>query len=102
MDVGVNRAVEADLCRAALRVVEEVQAVAANGQVRNQFAVKHVLRFGTVDNLAHSQTIVVILEMDGRAALGHLLQLAARLPLISPRSIGQRIANRVVGDALAL
>ena len=48
------------------------------------------------------QAIVVILERYARTFRIHLLELAASLPCVRPCPVVQRIANRVVGDRLAV
>ena len=111
MDIGVDRAVEADLGRAALRVVEEVHHVlmrrfggvaVVHRHVREQLAVQIVVRrFGVPVRLHHllrAQAVVVVLECQRRALRAHALQLAARLPFIRPRAIVQRIAHSVVNN----
>ena len=102
VDVGIDNAVVADLRRTALRIVEEVQIVVVDCHVSKQLTVELVLRLGTIDNLAHTQPIVVVFELHGCAGLRHLLELAACIPGIRPRSVIQRISNGVVGNGFAV
>ena len=53
-------------------------------------------------DLLHAHTIVIVLERYARTFRTHLLQLAAGLPRVRPRPIVQRVANRIVGDRLAI
>ena len=53
-------------------------------------------------DLLHAHTVMIILERYVRAFRAHLLQLAAGLPCVRPRPVVQRIANRVIGDRLAV
>ena len=50
----------------------------------------------------HTQTVIIVLERYARALCAHLLQLAAGLPRVRPRPIIGQVANRVVGDRLAV
>ena len=104
MQIGIHHTVEADLRRAALGIIEEVQAVAAAGQVSHQFAVERVagrcgysvLRHG----LLRPQAVVVIAELNRRSRFAHLPQLSSRAPGVGPRAVVQRVADLVIGDAL--
>ena len=50
----------------------------------------------------HTHTVVIVLEQYARAFRAHLLGLTAGLPCVHPRSVVQRVANRVIGDRLAV
>ena len=53
-----------------------------------------------VDCLGNALAIGIVAVGDAAAALAHGRQLAAMLPGIRPRSVGQGIAYGVVGDGL--
>jgi len=54
----------------------------------------------TVDRLGNTLAVGVVAVGDAAAALAHGRQLAAMLPGIRPRAVGQGIAYGVVGDGL--
>ena len=55
-----------------------------------------------VDRLGNALAVGIVAVGDAAAALAHGRQLAAMLPGIRPRSIGQGIAYGVVGDGLPI
>ena len=106
MDVGVNRAIEPRLCRAGLRIVEEVQLVdvtnfvevgVVNLHVRKQLAMIGVIRGfripAVLQHLLDAHTVVVVLEGERLPFAGHLLQLTTDCPFVRPDAIIQRIAD---------
>ena len=114
MDIGVDRTVEADLCRAALRVVEEVQLIGMLNfievgvvyfHVRQQLSVVGVVRGFWVpvmlQYLLDSHTVVIVLEVQRPIFSNHLLQLAACRPGERPRAVVQRILDCVIGNGSA-
>ena len=106
MDIGVHGAVEADLGRSALSVVEEVQLISCSAvstpHVHQLLAVQDVVRSSDdvafCDDLLRPQAVVVVLELHGHAGLAHLLQLSARLPGIGPGAIVRQVADGVIGE----
>ena len=71
------------------------------GHVHDVFAVEGVFR-GTKAGagLLRTQAILIVLEGYGLAGLAHGSQLLPMLPGISPRSVIQRVANRVIRNAV--
>ena len=59
-----------------------------------------VLCFVPIDNFPYAQAIVIVLELNGRAGLRHLLQLPARRPCVRPRAVIGGIADGIVGNRL--
>ena len=115
MNVCIDDAVVADLRRMTFRVIEEVHFIlmghfveirVIHRHVRKKFSVVGIIGGFRVPrllyDLLHTHAIVVILERYVRAFRAHLLQLAAGLPCVRPRPVVQRIANRVIGDRLAV
>ena len=86
--------------RGTQAVVGEVHPVAAPGQVRQGVAQIGVIIRRAVDRLGNAFSVGIVAVGDAAAALAHGRQLAAMLPGIRPRSIGQGIAYGVVGDGL--
>ena len=74
--------------------------------MRDIFAVQDVSSCFRVPRLFHDllrpQAVMIVLERYARTFRTHLLQLAAGLPCVRPRPVVQRIANRVIGDRLAV
>ena len=106
MDVGIDCAIEPRLCRAGLRIVEEVQLVSMLNfievsvryfHMRHQLAVVGVIRrfrIPTVlEYLLDTHTVVVVLEGERLPFAGHLLQLTTDCPFVRPDAIIQRIAD---------
>ena len=70
VEVGAGSSIEQNHSRLVLRVVEEVQGVAAVGHMHKVLAVKRVLgRAGRGSHLLHPQALFVIEEADRFAAL---------------------------------
>ena len=88
--------------RGTQAVVGEVHPVAAPGQVRQGVAQIGIVVRRAVDGLGNALAIGIVAVGDAAAALAHGRQLAAMLPGIRPRSIGQGIAYGVVGDGLPI
>lgn len=88
--------------RLALRIVEEVQVVAALRHVDDVLAIERVAGGHVVYDLLGSQAVVVVGELRVGAGLYHAVKHAARLPGKRPAVVGQRIANGIVGDRLAV
>ena len=57
---------------------------------------------GARRRLLQPHAILIIIEVNRVAVLNHVLQLAALAPSVRPSVVLQRIANRVIGDALAI
>ena len=76
------------------------------GHVRQQFIMIEIIGDlgvpGLLHDLLHTHAVVIVLERYARTLRAHLLQLAAGLPRVRPRPIVQRVANRIVGDRLAI
>ena len=100
--VGILRAVVVHDGRAVLGIVEEVQRVAALGQMDNVLAVQGVVRHRAAHCLSDPQPIRVVEESGGSVGLGHLLELAALLPSVRPGAVIGGIANDVVGNGSAV
>ena len=88
--------------RRASGVVGEVHPVAAPGQVRQGVAQIGVIIRRPVDRLGNALAIGIVAIGDAAAALAHGRQLAAVLPGVGPRAVGQGIAYGVVGDGLPI
>ena len=79
---------------------DKVQLVAAPGHLRQLIAqVREVVR-RAVDRLGNVLAVGIVAVGDAAAALAHGRQLAAVLPGVGPRAVGQGIAYGVVGDGL--
>ena len=88
--------------RRANGVVGKMQLVAAPGHLRQLIAqVREVVR-RPVDRLGNALAIGIVAIGDAAAALAHGRQLAAVLPGVGPRAVGQGIAYGVVGDGLPI
>ena len=101
-NVAVLRAVEVHHSRPVLGIVEEVQIVAALGQMDNVLAMQGVVGHRAAHRLSDAQPIRVVEEGGGGAGLGHLLELAAFLPSVRPGAVIGGIANGVVGNSGAV
>ena len=100
--IGIDNSVEFDQRRTALRVIEEVQRVGTLLHAGYQVAVQRVLGRGrnaaSGNNLSDTQTVMIVLILDGGAALRHLLELATGLPGVRPRAVVRQVANGVMGQ----
>ena len=75
-----------------------MQLVAAPGHLRQLIAqVREVVR-RAVDCLGNALAVGIVAVGDAAAALAHGRQLAAMLPGIGPRAVGQGVAYGIVGD----
>ena len=112
MDVGVDRTVEADLCRAALCVVEEVQLIDVTNLIeigiryfhmRQQLAMLGVIRRFRIPTVLEyfldAHTVVIVLEDERLPFAGHLLEPSANCPLVRPTTIIERIADCVIRNS---
>ena len=72
--------------------------IAAPGQVRQGIAQVGIIVRCTVDRLGNALAVGIVAVGDAAAALAHGRQLAAVLPGVGPRAVGQGIAYGVVGD----
>ena len=79
-----------------------MQLVAAPCHLRQLVAQVGIVVRYAVDRLGNALAIGIVAVGDAAAALAHGRQLAAMLPGIRPRSIGQGIAYGVVGDGLPI
>ena len=81
-----------------------MQVVLGGGQVHNVLAVQAVLgnARGARRRLLQPHAVLIIIEVNRVAVLNHVLQLAALAPSVRPSVVLQRIANRVIGDDLAV
>ena len=79
-----------------------MQLVAAPGQVRQGVAQIGVIIRRTVGRLGNALAIGIVAVGDAAAALAHRRQLAAVLPGVGPRAVGQGIAYGVVGNGLPI
>ena len=68
----------------------------------NILAVQRVLRRHAIDRFLHAQAVRVVDELRRHARFLHLLQLPAVLPSVRPRSVMQRIANRIVANRISV
>ena len=71
--------------------------------MRQQLAVIGVIRRlgipAVLMYFLNAHTVVVVLEGEGLSVAGHLLELSADCPFVSPAAIVQRIADCVVGNS---
>ena len=77
-----------------------MQLVAAPGQVRQGVAQVGIIVRRTVGRLGNALAVGIVAVGDAAAGFAHGRQLAAVLPGIGPRAVGQGIAYGVVGDGL--
>ena len=89
-------------CRAPVRTVEEVQIVAALGQLYYIFPVKYIVRDRSADIFLHPQAVFIVGVAHAASALAHALQLPALCPDVRPRAVARRVANRIIGDGRAV
>ena len=78
-----------------------MQLVAAPGQVRQGVAQVGIVVRCAVDCLGNALAVGIVAVGDA-AALAHGRQLAAVLPGVGPRAVGQGIAYGVVGNGLPI
>ena len=104
IQVGVGHAVERYHRGLIPCIIEEVQVVLAVGQVHNVLAVQAVLgnARGARRRLLQAHAVLIIIEINRVAVLNHVLQLAALAPSVCPSVVLQRIADRVIGNGLAI
>ena len=107
MDVAVERTIKIYHRRAGFIVVEEMQLVISFGQMRYQLPVQGVVsgfyrtvRLGYL--LLRAQTIVIVGKLHRHTRFAHLLELAAFLPGVRPRTVIERIADSVVSNRLPI
>ena len=75
--------------------------MAGIGHVHDVFAVKGVFSGAKAGaGLLGAQTILIVFEGNGLSGFAHRSQLLPMLPGISPRSVIQRVANRVIRNAV--
>ena len=81
-----------------------MQVVLGVGQVHNVLAVQAVLgnACGARRRLLQAHAVFIIIEINRVAVLNHVLQLAALAPSVRPSVVLQRIADRVIGNGLAI
>ena len=79
-----------------------MQLVAAPGQVRQGVAQVGIIVRRTVGRLGNALAVGIVAVGDAAAGFAHGRQLAAVLPGIGPRAVGQGIAYGVVGDGLPI
>ena len=88
----------------SMRYFIEIRVV--HRHMGEQFAVVGIIGDFRIPRLLHdllnTHTVVIVLERYTRTFRAHLLQLAASLPCVRPRPIIGRIANRIVGNRLAV
>ena len=84
-----------------LRIVEEVQVMAALRHMDDVLAVQRVVGGHAIDNLPDAHAVVVVGELRVGASLHHAGQHTSGFPRKRPTVIGQRIANRIIGNRLA-
>lgn len=101
VDIEVVRAIEADHRRLTLRIIEEVQTVVALCHVDNILAIQRVVGGCTVYDLPDAQAVMIIDELRIGAGLHHAGEHTSGFPRKRPTVIGQRIANRIIGNRLA-
>ena len=76
--------------------------IAAPGQVRQGVAQVGIVVRRAVDRLGNALAIGIVAVGDAAAGLAHGRQLAAVLPGVGPRAVGQGIAYGIVGDGLPI
>ena len=101
-NVAVLRAVEVHHGWTVLGVIEEVQIVAALGQMDNVLALQGVVRHRAAHRLTDAQAICIVENGGGGDRLGHLLELPALFPDAAPDAVIRRVANVVVGKGGAV